>query len=187
MSVFNLAISCLPMSGLPWFMDLTFQVHMRYCSSQHWILLSPPDTSTTEHHFRFGPAASFFLELLVIALHFSPGAYWTSSDCRLIFQFHISLPFHTVYGVLVMRILEWFAIPSSSGPHFVRPIHCDLSVLGDSARHGSQLHWVMQAPSPQQDCDPCRGPLPFTHLQIPHRAVCLMEVGLMQTVSCMRD
>ena len=27
---------------------------------------------------------------------------------------------HTVHGVLVARILEWFAIPSSSGPCFVR-------------------------------------------------------------------
>ena len=41
---------------------------MKYCSLQLWILLSPPDTSTTEHHFHFGPAASFFLELLAIAL-----------------------------------------------------------------------------------------------------------------------
>ena len=29
---------------------------------------SPPDTSTTEHHFHFGPVSSFFLKLLVIAL-----------------------------------------------------------------------------------------------------------------------
>ena len=31
-------------------------------------LLLPPDTSTTVLHFHFGPAASFFLELLLIAL-----------------------------------------------------------------------------------------------------------------------
>ena len=106
-------------------MDQTFQVPMQCCSLQHWTLLSPPDTSTTDHHFCFGPAASFFLELLVIALHSSPGAYWTSSDCRLIFQFHIFLPFHTAHGVLVTRVLEWFAIPSSSGPHCVRTVHYD--------------------------------------------------------------
>ena len=41
---------------------------MQYCSFQHQTLLSPPDTSKTEHHFHFGPATSFFLELLVIAL-----------------------------------------------------------------------------------------------------------------------
>ena len=27
--------------------------------------------------------------------------------------------FHTVHGVLKARILKWFAIPFSSGPHFV--------------------------------------------------------------------
>jgi len=49
-------------------------------SLQHWTLLSPPDTSTAERHFHFGSATSFFLELLVIALHFSPVAYWTFYD-----------------------------------------------------------------------------------------------------------
>ena len=38
---------------------------MKNCSLQHQTLLSPPDTSTTEHHFCFGPTSSFFLELLV--------------------------------------------------------------------------------------------------------------------------
>ena len=80
MSIFILAISYLTMSNLPWFMDLTFQVLMQYCSLQHHSLLSPPDTSTTEHCFCFGPTTSFFLELLVIALHSSLVAYWTSSD-----------------------------------------------------------------------------------------------------------
>ena len=55
---------------------------MQYCSLQHQTLLSPPDTSTTEHHFCFGPAASFFLELLVIVLHFSPGAQGRLSELR---------------------------------------------------------------------------------------------------------
>ena len=32
MSMFTLAISCLTTSNLPWFMDLTFQVPMQYCS-----------------------------------------------------------------------------------------------------------------------------------------------------------
>ena len=78
MLISNLAISCLTMSNLLWIMDLIFQIPMQYCSLQHWTLQSPPDTSTTEHHFLFGSATSFFLELLVIALRSSPGAYWTS-------------------------------------------------------------------------------------------------------------
>ena len=38
---------------------------MQRCSLQHWTLLSPQDTPTAGHHCSFGPAASFFLELLV--------------------------------------------------------------------------------------------------------------------------
>ena len=47
MSTFTFAISCLTTSNLPWFMDLTFQVPMQYCSLQHRTLLLSPVTSTT--------------------------------------------------------------------------------------------------------------------------------------------
>ena len=47
-------------------------------------------------------------------------------------QYPIILPFHTVHGVLKARILKWFG----SGPHSVRPLHHDLSVLGGSTQHG---------------------------------------------------
>ena len=70
-------ISCLTMYNLPWFMDLTFQVPMQYCSVQHWNWFSSVDTSTTEHLSHVSPATWFFLELLLIVLHSSPVAYWT--------------------------------------------------------------------------------------------------------------
>ena len=66
-----LTIFSLTISNLPWLMDLTFQDPMKYFSVQHQILLSPQDTSTTELHFHFGTALSFFLEILVIALRSS--------------------------------------------------------------------------------------------------------------------
>ena len=47
-----------------------------------------------------------------------------------LFQYPIFLPFHIVHGVLKARILKWFAIPFSSGPHSVRPLHHDLPILG---------------------------------------------------------
>ena len=47
-------------SILPWFMDLTFQVPMQYYLLQHMTLLLPPDTSTSWHHFCFGPALHSF-------------------------------------------------------------------------------------------------------------------------------
>ena len=77
MSTFTLAISCLTTSNLPWFMDLTFQVPMQYCSLQHQTLLLSPVTSTAGYCFCFGSIPSFFLELF---LHWSPVAYWPPTN-----------------------------------------------------------------------------------------------------------
>ena len=71
MSMFTLAISCSTTSNLPWFMDLTFQVPIKYCSLQHQTLLPSPVTSTTGCCFCFGSISFFFLELF---LHCSPVA-----------------------------------------------------------------------------------------------------------------
>ena len=65
MSTFTLAISCLTTSNLPWFMDLTFQVPMQYCSLQHRTLLPSPVTSTAGYCFCFGSIPSLFLELFL--------------------------------------------------------------------------------------------------------------------------
>ena len=51
--MFTLAISCLTMSSLSWFMDLTFLVPVQCCSLQHQTSLSSPDASTVRCHFRF--------------------------------------------------------------------------------------------------------------------------------------
>ena len=77
MSTFTLAISCLTTSNLPWFMDLTFQVPMQYCSLQHRTLALSPVTSTAGYCFCFGSIRSFFLELF---LYWSPVAYWARND-----------------------------------------------------------------------------------------------------------
>ena len=122
MSVFTLAISCLTTSNLPWFMDLPFQVPMQYCSLQHQTLLSPPDTSTTEHCVCFGPATSFFLELFVIALcsslisipdNFQPGG--------LIFRCHLFAISYCSWGsrgkntgMACHSLLQWTAFCQDS-------------------------------------------------------------------------
>ena len=72
MLTFTHGISCLNTPNLPWFMDLTFQVPMQYCSSQHQTLLLSPVTSTTGCCFCFSSIPSFFLELF---LHWSLVAY----------------------------------------------------------------------------------------------------------------
>ena len=77
MSMFTLVIFCLTTSNLPWFMDLTFQVPMQYCSLQRRTLLSSPVPFTTGCCFCFGSIPSFFLELF---LHWSQVAYWASTN-----------------------------------------------------------------------------------------------------------
>ena len=59
------------------------------------------------------------------------------------FQCLSFLSFHTVHGVLKTRILKWFSIPFSSGPHSVRPLHHDPFILGGPTRHGlvSAIPW----------------------------------------------
>ena len=54
----------------------------KYYSSQHQTLFSLPDTSTTGHHFHFGSAVSFFLELFIIDLCSPLVAHWTPSNLR---------------------------------------------------------------------------------------------------------
>ena len=78
-------------------------------------------TFTTGYCFCFGSIPSFFLELF---LHQSPVAYWAPSDLGSSpFSTLSFCPFHTVPGVLKVRILKWFPILFSSGPHCVRPLH----------------------------------------------------------------
>ena len=77
MWTFTLSISCLTTFSLPWFMHLTFQVPMQYCSLQHWTLILSPVTSTSGCCFCFGSILSFFMELF---LQWSPVAYWAFTD-----------------------------------------------------------------------------------------------------------
>ena len=120
-----------------------------------WILLSPPDTSTAEHHFHFILFTSFFVELLVITLYPSPVAFGHRPTWGLVFWCHIFLPFRIVHGVLQARILEWVTIFFSSGPSFVRTLNYNLSVLSTSTA------WLItslsySSPFATQGCDTSR-------------------------------
>ena len=134
MLTFTLAISCLTTSNLLWFVDLTFQFPMQYCSLQHQILLPSPVTSTTGCCFCFGSIPSFFLELF---LHWSPVAYWASTDLGSLSFSVLSFCLFILFRVLKERILKCFSIPFFSGPHFVRTLHHDPSALVGPTGHGS--------------------------------------------------
>ena len=131
--MFTLGITCLTISNLPCFRNLTFQVPMQYCSLQHWTLLPSLVTSTTGCCFCFDSVSSFILEF---SLLMSSSLLGTYQSVEFIFQCPIFLPFHTVHGVLKARILKWFAIPFCSGPHFVRTLHHDPFILSGPTRHG---------------------------------------------------
>ena len=122
-------------SNLPWFMDLTFQVPMQYCCLQHQTLLLSPVTSTAEYFFLLC-LHPFILSGVISPLISSSilVTYWAG---EFIFQYSMFLPFHTVHGVLKARILKWLANTFSSGPHFVRTLHHDPSILGSLTWHGS--------------------------------------------------
>ena len=126
MSTFTLAISCLTTSNLPQFIDLTFQVSMQYC----YLQLEP---ASITHHIHNWVLFLLWLHLFILSGVISPlissSILCTYRPGEFIFQCPIFLPFYTVHGVLKARILKWFAIPFSSGPHPVRPLHHNPSVL----------------------------------------------------------
>ena len=121
MSTFTLAISCLTTSNLPWFMDLTFQVPMQYCSLQHQTLLLSPVTCTAGYCFCFGSIPSFFLELF---LHWSPVAYWALTDpgSSLSVSYHFAFSYCSwgsqgkTTEVVCHSLLQWTTFCQTSPP-----------------------------------------------------------------------
>ena len=84
-------------------------------------------TSHIHHWALFLLWHSLFTLSVTISLLSSSSMLGTSKPGEFIFQCTIFLPSHTVHGVLKARILKWFAIPFSSGPHFVRTVlHHDI-------------------------------------------------------------
>ena len=133
MSTFTLAISCLITFNLPWFMDLTFQVPMQYCSLQHQILLLSPVTSTAGYCFCFGSNPSFFLELF---LHWSPVAFGhlLTWGVPLSVSYHFAFSYYS-WGyqgknteVVCHSFLQWTTFCQTSAPWPAR--------LGLPRRHG---------------------------------------------------
>ena len=61
----------------------------------------------------------------------------TYQPAEFLFQCPIFLPFHTVHEVLKAGKLKWFAVPFSSGLHFVRTLHHNPYILGVTTGHGS--------------------------------------------------
>ena len=132
MSTFTLAISCLTTSNLPWFMDLTFQVPMQYCSLQHQTLLLSPVTSTAGYSFCFGSIPSFFLKLF---LHWSPVAYWAPTDLG-------SFSFSILSFCLFILFMGFSSKKYWSGLPFPSPVDHILSDLSTMTRPSWVAPWA---------------------------------------------
>ena len=131
MLAFTLAISCLTTSSFP----LIYGPNIPGSYAMLLTLLPSPFTSTTRCCFCFDPVSSFFLELF---LRWSPVAYWAPNNLGSSSFSVLSLFLFVLFiRVLKARRLKWFAIPFSSGPHFVRTLHHDPSILGGPTWHGS--------------------------------------------------
>ena len=130
---FALAISCLTTSIFPWFMDLTFQDSMQYCSLQHQIVLPSPVTFTTGYCFCFNSVCSYFLELF---LHWSPVAYWAPTDLG-------SSSFSVLSFCLFILFLGFSRQKYWSGLPFPSPVDHILSELSIMTR----LSWVVNTRS----------------------------------------
>ena len=157
--MFTLAISCLTTSNLPWFMDLTFQVPMRYCSLQHQTLLLSPVTSTTGCCFCFGSICSFFLELFLF-LHWSPVAYWEPTNLGSS-SFSVLSSWLFILFVGFLRQEYWSGLLLSSP---VDHILSDLSTMRWPSWVALHTAWLAAAAKLRQSrptlCDPIDGSPP---------------------------
>ena len=92
-------------------------------------------TSHTHNWVLFLLWLCLFILSGVISPLISSSILGTCRPGEFLFQCPIFLPFHAVRGVLKARILRWFPIPLSSGPHSVRTLHYNLYIPPDSLEH----------------------------------------------------
>ena len=139
MSTFTLAISCLIISNLPWFMDLAFQVSIQYCC------FTASDLASITSHIHDWVLFLLCLRLFILFGVISPlisssilGTYWPG---EFIFQCPVFLHFHPVHGVLTQEYWSGLPFPSpvttfcQNSPSW--PIR-----LGLPNSAGSLFHWV---------------------------------------------
>ena len=138
--MFTLAISCLTTSNLPWFVDLTFQVPMQYCSFQHWVFPSSPDT----HNWASFP---FWPSCFVL--------FGTISGCFLLFPITYGTPsnlggssFSVISFCLFLKFMGFSRQIDRSGLPFPSPVdhilseHSTMTCLSWVALHGMAHRFI---------------------------------------------
>ena len=129
-------------------MDLTFQVPMQYCSSQHWTLLLSPVTPTTVYCFYFGSILSFFLEYFSTDVQYHIGHLPT-------WEVHFSLYSLFAFSycswgsqgknteVVCDSLLRWttFCQRSENAGKWVQFLGCEIPLEKEMKTHCSILAW----------------------------------------------
>ena len=128
MSMFTLVISCLTTSNLPWFMDLTFQVHMQHCS------LQPSELASITSHIHNWVLCLLWLHPFILPGVISPlisysvlGTYWPGSSSFSVLSFCLFIQF-----MGFSRQQYWSGLP------FPSPVDHVLSELSTM----THLSWV---------------------------------------------
>ena len=105
------------------------------------LLFTALDLASITSHIHNWVLVLLWLRLFILSGLISPlissSILGTYRPGEFIFQCPIFFPFRMGHGVLKARVLKWFAIPFSSGPHFVRTLHYDPSILGSPTQRGS--------------------------------------------------
>ena len=141
--MFTLAISCLTTSNLPWFMDLTFQVPMQYCSLQHGTLLYH------QSHPQLGVVFTLALSLHSFWSYFStPVAYWAPTDLW-------SSSFSVISFCLFILFMGFSRQDYWSGLPFPSPVDHILSELSMTHLFWVALHGMAHSFIVRQGCGPC--------------------------------
>ena len=112
--MFTLAISCLTTP--------IYLIHGPDIPGSYAIFLfTASDLASITSHIHSWVLFLHCLHLFILSGVISPlissSIVGTYQPGEFIFQCPVFSPFHTVHGVLKARILKWFVIPFSSGPH----------------------------------------------------------------------
>ena len=114
MSMFTLTISCLNTSNFPWFIDLTVQIPMQFCSLQHQTLLPLPITSQVLLWLHLFILSGIISPLISSSIaYWAPTTWWVHLSVSYLFAFS-----YCSWGSQGKSTVE--AIPFSSEPCFVR-------------------------------------------------------------------
>ena len=164
--MFIFAISYLTISNIPWFMDLTFQVPMQYCSTAL-------DFTSITSHIHNWTLFSLWFSLFILSGIISPffssnilGTYWHGSSSFSVLSFHLfiqftgfsrqeywsGLPFpspvdHVLSEFFTLTHLSWVALHSMarSFTELCNELGQTLGLIRDREAWHAAVYWVAKS------------------------------------------